>query len=235
MTDVSAGGLKGKVKTRRPHTRGEVAERAVSSLSEGADADPSKPADLGDASHPTLAEIYRAHSGFVWRLVRRLGVPDLAVEDLMHDVFMVVHRRLPEYDGRAAMTTWLFHITRGVVSNYKRGKHREDRRLELVSPKPCPTPSPESHTERRQAADFVRRFVARLDPPKRRVFELTEIDGLPVPHVAEICNINLNTAYSRLRAARQQFAQAVATRELERSTPSTALSSGPHRAGGESK
>jgi RNA polymerase sigma-70 factor, ECF subfamily len=131
----------------------------------------------------------------------------------MHDVFMVVHRRLHEYDGRAAMTTWLFHITRGVVSNYKRGQDREGRRIALVQPKPAPAPSPEAHTERRRAADFVRAFIDGLEPRKRRVFELAEVDGLPIPQVAEICRINLNTAYSRLRAARRQFAQAVAARE----------------------
>ena len=182
---------------------GEVAERA----------DPSgAPADAAQTQHdsPTLADVYRLHSGFVWRIVRRLGVPDAAVEDVMHDVFMVVHRRLPEYDGRAAMTTWLFHLTRGVVSNYKRGKDREGRRLSLVRPKPVAAPSPEAHTERRQAADFVRRFIAELDSDKRRLFELVEIDGLPVPEAAEICKIKLNTAYSRLRAARRAFAEAVA-------------------------
>lgn len=197
---MSDGGLRQGVKTRRPHATGDVAKRA-------------EPHDAGPtpANRPSLAEVYRAHSGFVWRVVRRLGIPDAAVEDVMHDVFIVVARRLPEYDGRAAMTTWLFHLTRGVASNYKRGKDREGRRLELVPPKPA-TPSPETHTERRQAADFVRGFLATLDPGKRRVFELVEIDGLPVPEVAEICAINLNTAYSRLRAARRAFAQAVRER-----------------------
>jgi RNA polymerase sigma-70 factor, ECF subfamily len=178
-----------------------------------------------------LADVYREHSGFVWRVVRRLGVPDAAVEDVMHDVFMVVHRRLPEYDGRAAMTTWLFHITRGVASNYKRGKDREGRRLELVSPKPAAVPNPEVHTQRRQAADFVRGFIQGLDRDKRRVFELAELDGLPIPQVAEICGINLNTAYSRLRAARRQFAEAVASRDA---SPLTVGPTTRHAAGAKS-
>jgi RNA polymerase sigma-70 factor, ECF subfamily len=215
------------VKTRRPPTRGD-ADRADAPAAHGhADAIPNR-APLA------LADVYREHSGFVWRVVRRLGIPDAAVEDVMHDVFMVVHRRLPEYDGRAAMTTWLFNIARGVASNHKRGKHREARRLELVSPRPGAAPDPEVHTERRRAADFVRDFLDELDGPKRRVFELAEIDGLPIPEVAEICKINLNTAYSRLRAARHRFAQAVAKREREHRSSSTTGSTSHRVAGGES-
>lgn len=157
----------------------------------------------------TLEEVYARHSGFVWRIVRRMGVPEHGVEDVMHEVFLVVHRRLPEYDGRAAMTTWLYHLTRGVVSNQRRGRAREERRLALVDPKPAAAPDPEVHTQRGQAAAFVRSFLEQLDPDKREVFELAELEGLPIPEVAELVGINLNTAYSRLRAARALFQGAV--------------------------
>jgi RNA polymerase sigma-70 factor (ECF subfamily) len=157
----------------------------------------------------TLEEVYTRHSGFVWRIVRRMGVPDHGVEDVMHEVFLVVHRRLPEYDGRVAMTTWLYHLTRGVVSNHRRSRVREQRRIALVDPRPAPVPDPEAQTGRGQAAAFVRTFLEGLDPDKREAFELVELEGLPVPEVAELVGINLNTAYSRLRAARQLFQRAV--------------------------
>jgi RNA polymerase sigma-70 factor (ECF subfamily) len=160
-------------------------------------------------THPSLAEVYRQHADFVWRVARRLGVPNAALEDVMHDVFIVVQRRLPEYDGRAAMTTWLYHVTRGVVSNFRRSKTREARRLELVGQTPRRNPTdPEGVTARMQAAHFVRMFLDELDEDKRRVFELVDIEGIPVPEVAKACKINLNTAYSRLRAARKLFNQA---------------------------
>ncbi|MCX4246182.1 RNA polymerase sigma factor [Paraliomyxa miuraensis] len=158
----------------------------------------------------TLEEVYARHSDFVWRIVRRMGIPDHAVEDVMHEVFLVVHRRLDDYDGRASMTTWLYHLTRGVVSNHRRSRLREQRRLRLVDPRPSAAPDPEAHTSRGQAAAFVREFLEQLDSDKREVFELVELDGLPVPEVAELIGVNLNTAYSRLRAARQRFGQAVA-------------------------
>jgi len=157
----------------------------------------------------SLARIYRQHSAFVWRLIRSQGFADATAEDLLHEVFLVVHRRLHEYDGRAAMTTWLYNITRGVTSTHRRGRSREARRLALVQTEAGPALDLEELTARRQAADHVRRFVASLDEDKRRVFELSQIDGLPMPAVAEICGINVNTAYTRLRAGRLAFQAAV--------------------------
>ena len=158
---------------------------------------------------PTVAEVYERHADLVWRVVRRMGIPDAAAEDVMHEVFLVVHRRLGEYDGRSSMSTWLFHLARGVASNYKRGRARERARLAVVPPPDAAPPDPERDAQRREAASFVRGFLAGLDPDKREVFELVEIEGLPVPEIAELLAINLNTAYSRLRLARQAFARAV--------------------------
>ncbi|MCH9685400.1 MAG: sigma-70 family RNA polymerase sigma factor [Deltaproteobacteria bacterium] len=156
-----------------------------------------------------LEDVYSQYSGFVWRIVRRMGIPEASVEDVMHEVFLVVHRRLGDYDGRVAMTTWLYHQTRGVVSNHRRSRRREQRRLQLVDPQPAAAPDPEAHTRRGQAAAFVQRFLADLDPQKREIFELCEVEGLAMPEVADLLGIKLNTAYSRLRAARQLFQRAV--------------------------
>lgn len=199
MTDAVVGGLQSGVKVRDPR-RAPRTPRASHDRATSAD----------HATPPrTLEEVYARHAGFVWRIARRMGVPDHGVEDVMHEVFLVVHRRLGEYDGRVAMTTWLYHVTRGVVSNHRRSRLREERRLKLVDPKPAPAPDPEAHTQKGQAAAFVRDFLAQLDPDKREVFELADLEGLPMPEVAELVGVNLNTAYSRLRAARQRFQQAV--------------------------
>jgi RNA polymerase sigma-70 factor (ECF subfamily) len=163
------------------------------------------------AQVPTIAEVYERHAALIWRIVRRQGIPDAAAEDVMHEVFLVVQRRLHEFDGRAALSTWLFHLARGVVSNYKRGRARERARLEVVAPPTSSMPDPEHAALRREAAGFVREFLRGLDVDKREVFELVEIDGIAVPEVAELLGLNLNTAYSRLRLARQAFARALET------------------------
>lgn len=158
----------------------------------------------------TVAEIYQRHAAFVWRVVRRRGVPDAAAEDLMHEVFLVVHRRLGEYDGRASIPTWLFHLTRGVVSNWQRANGREQGRMLRVVAPGEQLPDPEQGVARAQAQALVHGFLAGLDDDKRDVFELVELEGESVPDVARSLGINLNTAYSRLRLARQAFAKAVA-------------------------
>ena len=160
----------------------------------------------------SLAEVYRAHAGFVWRVVRRLGVAEEALEDVVHDVFLVVHRRLGEYDGRAALTTWLFGIARGVASNHRRGQARSLRKLS-VAPGPTPGPDPEVRTEQARAAAFVREFLAGLAEDRRLLFELADLEGLKVPEIAEMLGLNLNTAYARLRAVREQLSRALAERE----------------------
>ena len=170
------------------------------------------PRDAAACSELSLAEVYRCHAGFVWRVVRRLGVADAALEDVVHDVFLVVHRRLAEYDGRAALTTWLFGIARGVASNHRRGVARAQRKLSVAQP-PDAAPDPERTCEQARLAAFVREFLRGLDEDRRLLFELADIEGLKVPEIAETLGMNLNTAYARLRAVREQLSRALAERE----------------------
>jgi len=128
----------------------------------------------------------------------------------MHEVFLVVHRRLAEYDGRSSMTTWLFHLARGVVSNWQRGLAREQARLLRVAPVADSSSDPEGGALRTQAQTFVHDFLAAIGDEQRDVFELVELEGESVPDVARSLGINLNTAYSRLRLARSAFAAAAA-------------------------
>jgi RNA polymerase sigma-70 factor (ECF subfamily) len=147
-------------------------------------------------------EIYAAHVAFVWRVVRTLGVAEAHVEDAVQDVFVVVHRRLREFEGRAAITTWLFAIARRVAAGY--------RRRDLVPREPlgdqfAAGTDTFADLSRAEAAARVLSILAELDEDKRVVFALVELEQLPVPEVARMLDIKLNTAYSRLRLARKAF------------------------------
>jgi RNA polymerase sigma-70 factor (ECF subfamily) len=161
------------------------------------------------AASSRFDDIYRDHVGFVWRNLRRLGVPEPEIEDAAHEVFMVVLRRLESFDGGAAITTWLYGIARGVASNRRRGELRRQRR-HAEAPAPPPPVSPVEQLERARAAAHVARFLAALTADQRAVFELFEIEGLRAHEVAEALDINVNTVYTRLRAARQRFLAFVA-------------------------
>jgi RNA polymerase sigma-70 factor (ECF subfamily) len=65
---------------------------------------------------PSFDEVYAENFAFVWRVLRTFGLSEAQIEDAVQDVFFVVHRRLPDWEGRAAITTWLFAIARRVAS-----------------------------------------------------------------------------------------------------------------------
>jgi RNA polymerase sigma-70 factor (ECF subfamily) len=162
----------------------------------------------GERAVPSFDEIYEAHFAFVWRVLRTLGVPDAAIDDAAQDVFVVVHRRLPEFEGRSAVTTWLFSIARRTAAAYR----RRTGRTEALDEEPVGTSDPFASLSRARAAATVMAILDAMDDDKRIVFALVELEQLSVPEVARILELNLNTAYSRLRLARHAFELAVRER-----------------------
>jgi RNA polymerase sigma-70 factor (ECF subfamily) len=170
-----------------------------------------------DAATPSFDAVYAAHVGFVWRIVRTFGVPEPQLEDAVQDVFVVVHRRLAEWEGRAAITTWLFAIARRVASVHRRRADKRTRELpmEQIDEQGARAASgaagadPFADLSRAQAAATVLAILDRIDEDKRIVFALVELEQLSVPEVARMLALNLNTTYSRLRLARAAFEAAV--------------------------
>ena len=160
---------------------------------------------------PSFDEVYAAHFAFVWRILRTFGVPQAALEDAAQDVFVVVHRRLPEFEGRAAITTWLFAIARRVAGAHRR-KQNDSGRTEPLDDAQEPAGASDTFAalSRAQAAATVMAILDTMDEDKRIVFALVELEQLSVPEVARMLDLNLNTAYSRVRAARQLLHRAIA-------------------------
>lgn len=163
---------------------------------------------------PTLRRVYRDHAAYVWRVGRAIGVSDLYIDDVVHDVFLVVQRRLGDFDPRRSMRAWLAGITRRVAGHLARKLERERRRLAAL-PAPPPEPTPLDAAQKSDAARLMQRFLDRLDPDKRLAFVLLDIEGLTAREVALASGTNPRTVYSRARAARDLFARFVA--ELESS------------------
>lgn len=161
---------------------------------------------LGPSEGEALAQIYREHADFVWRAVQRFGIPEAQAEDVVHEVFLVVQRRLADFTGETARA-WLWSIARGVAANVRRGRERANRReqvsLEVVPP-PEPA-SPEDQLRRAQAAALIERFLAELPADKRAVFELSDIEGLSGPEVAQALELDISRVYTCLRIARKHF------------------------------
>ena len=157
---------------------------------------------------PSFDDVYESHVAFVWRVLRACGVPVEQLEDAAQDVFVVVHRRLVDFEGRSSITTWLFAIARKVAARHRR---RSSPPAEPVS-ELVPAPDPFDQVARSEAAATINAILDRMDEDKRLVFALVEVEQLSVAEVARMLDINPNTAHSRLRLARAEFAAAVRRR-----------------------
>jgi RNA polymerase sigma-70 factor (ECF subfamily) len=158
---------------------------------------------------PGLDAIYRAHVDFVLRIAGRLGVPAHHREDVVHDVFLVVHRRLPDLRADASVRSWLFGITKRVVFHHVRGAGRAVRRERQASG-PTPVLDPEEDVARRQAARMVEASLAALPPDQRLVLVLADLEEMTAPEIADALGVKLNTVYARLRLGRRRFERALA-------------------------
>lgn len=149
----------------------------------------------------SFAEIFRDHARYLWRALLGLGVRPGDVDDVCQEVFLIVHRRLPEFDGRA-LRSWLYAICLRVASEYRRSARvrREVSVAELPE-----ALSPAGQVEAVFAGELGEQLLAALDgldDEKREAFVLYEIEELPLREVAESLGCPLQTAYSRLQAAR---------------------------------
>jgi RNA polymerase sigma-70 factor (ECF subfamily) len=152
--------------------------------------------------------LYRAHFTYVWHTLRRLGLREADLADGVHDVFVVVHRKLPGYDDTRPPKPWLFGIAYRTALDKKRKAHVAREVFTEVSA-PSSLPSSIDALEAKEAHALVLRGLDALDLEKRAVFVLHEIEGHTMPEIQRVLDVPLNTLYSRLRLARESFAKAV--------------------------
>jgi RNA polymerase sigma-70 factor (ECF subfamily) len=171
-------------------------------------------------SELSLEGIFSKHASYVWRLLGRLGVPPRDVPDVCQEVFITVHRKLPEFEGRSSVKTWLFSICYRLAQSYRRSyRARElpadestfathDQGLAMAEP------SPEVQVDKHRAKLLLDHALNLLDDEKRVVFVLYELEELSMPEVAEAVGCPVSTAYSRLHAARKSIKAAFARATL---------------------
>jgi RNA polymerase sigma-70 factor, ECF subfamily len=173
------------------------------------------PSGVHRAEAPEFDAIYTEHFAFVWRCLRGLGVSDAGLEDASQDVFVVVHRKLAEFQGSSSVRTWLYGIVRNVAFNHRRARARKGDSESLDERIVSLAPGPLELAQDAEAAEFVQRFLAGLDERKRDVFLLALLEEMSIPEVASVLDVPLNTAYSRLRLVRADWERALA-KEVER-------------------
>jgi len=162
-----------------------------------------------------VTAIHAAHADFVWATLQRFGVRDADLEDMLQEVFIVVHRRLDSYDGTSKVTTWLFGIAMRVAAAHRRKAHvRRERAVEEVPEEGMDRSSapddPEQAAMRRQARARLDEILDGMDLDRRAVFVMFEIEELSCDEIAALMGVPTGTVYSRLHKARKEFEASLA-------------------------
>lgn len=167
---------------------------------------------------PSFTEVYDGHFKAVWLGLRRFGVWERDLDDAAHDVFLVVHRRLPDYDPARPLRPWLLGIASRVASEFRRkSQHRHEvvsEDVELEGGRlPATTPAHGVRADRafddKERRELLQRALDTLEHDRRTVLVLHDIEGHGMPDIALALDLNVNTLYARLRQARFDVKAAV--------------------------
>lgn len=178
------------------------------SHSDNGSTEPAPPLGAALEPLPETPVLYASHARFVWRCLVRFGVPASDREDLLQEVFVVVHRRRADYEPRGQVTSWLFGIAQRVAS---RSLRRVRARQETVAAEHTASEgrgTPENSAIARQRAHLLERILSELPLKQRVVFVMFEIEGTSCDAIAQELGVPVGTVYSRLHAARAHVRQA---------------------------
>jgi RNA polymerase sigma-70 factor, ECF subfamily len=155
---------------------------------------------------PDFAAAYDAEFEAVWLYVRRLGVPEADVEDAVHDVFVVAHRRYETYDPSRPLRPWLLGIAFRVAAQWRRQRRHEVALAEPGMEVPDGAQGPDDAVASEQAKSQLHAALGQIDLHQRAVVVMHDLNGIPVPEIAAALDVPLNTIYSRLRLGRAKVA-----------------------------
>lgn len=172
---------------------------------------------------PPFSMVYEGYFDLVWSSVRQLGVSPDAIDDVVQEVFVVIHAKLGTLEQVESLRSWVYSVTRRTVGTYRRAQRNRNasgaQYAEVADWLEAPSPTPLDLTELAARRRLLLKLLGELDDQKREVFSLAEIEGFTAPEIAEALEIPLNTVYSRLRAARQAFEAALARHTARQKGP----------------
>ena len=155
------------------------------------------------------ATVFREHGPYVHRILRRLGVHPSDVDDAFQEVFVIVHRKLGGLEKPSSMRAWVYGICIRVSAKYRRLRSCAREFAENAANEPIEPTTPVEHLDAKRAREVLVAILDQLDDDKRSVFVLYELEERPMAEVAQIVGCPVQTAYTRLRTAREEVAEAV--------------------------
>lgn len=159
--------------------------------------------------HPTLECLILQHHEFVWRSLRRLGVPDADLEDAVQEVYLEASKRLASITSARG---FLFRACMFAASKARRSIRRRREVLddEILKKQVDPSITPEQAISQSEARQDLQRVLEKIPEEPRAIFILFELEHLNTVQIAELLELPVGTVASRLRRARELFLQAAA-------------------------
>lgn len=156
-----------------------------------------------------VATVFREHGPFVHRVLRRLGVHPADVDDAFQEVFVVLHRRVGDFQPECPVRPWVYGICVRVASQQRRRRSTAREVAPEQASEPIDPRTPFDSISAKQAGEVMSVILDQIDDDKRAVYVLHELEELSMSEVAESLDCPVPTAYSRLRAARVAVGDAV--------------------------
>jgi RNA polymerase sigma-70 factor, ECF subfamily len=156
-----------------------------------------------------LTRVAQEHLDFVWRCLRRFGVPAADADDAAQQVFLVAADKLADVPVERERA-FLFATAARIAANARRSIRRRQSAYDSLSQAPEePTASQDELSDQLRARALLDQVMADMPDDLREVFVLFEIEEISIQDIATTLDIPIGTVGSRLRRARQAFQQAV--------------------------
>ena len=156
---------------------------------------------MSKADVPAFEELYRQHSTRLFNLAWRMSGTRADAEDLLQEIFLLAHRKLPEFRGDSTVGTWLYRLAMNRCLDHL--KSRQTRASGATTPL-----DEEAMTGPRLVSDGgmnrldLERAIARLPEGARAVFVLHDVEGFQHHEIANILGISEGTSKSQVHKAR---------------------------------
>jgi RNA polymerase sigma-70 factor (ECF subfamily) len=155
--------------------------------------------------------LFKQYASFVASFLLRMGISRTDLDDVIQDVFLVAHKLGGYAPGPAKPTTYLANIALRAATTHRRKRQvRSFVRTndEIVTGAASELQDPERAADAQHQLKVLQAVLQQLDEDKRAIFIMAEIHGETVVSIAAGLGIPVDTAYSRLRAARKVFQEA---------------------------
>lgn len=167
-----------------------------------------EPAQRGDRA--ALERLLTAIAPSVHRLGLRLCSDATDAEDVLQDTLLYASQHLPDFEGRASLTTWLFTIARTACLRRRRGLAQRTRFEDPSAAARVPAAStPESSAETQELLERVQRAMQSLPLDYQEALALRDVEELSASEAASVIGISVDALKSRLHRAREALRRAL--------------------------